>query len=185
MSWYRRLIITIGVVALLVLTFGAAAAKDNDAPKRPHSSKGQPPSGKGKPARLTWTPDRTTYAVTAGQTVQLTATFSSSVDIAEATLVIPGGLGKLLKADSTTLSNIKAGTPTTVTFTVTMPASGAHTQGGVVQIRVGQRVIAKPLPILLTVTDGNPSADNDAPKPAKPAKPAKPIKPTKPKPTHP
>src|SRR6266542_4234367 len=36
----------------------------------------QPAAGKGKPARLTWTPRRITHAVTAGQTIQLTATFT-------------------------------------------------------------------------------------------------------------
>ena len=176
MSRYRRLIITLGVVALLLLTFGAAAAKGNDKPKPPRGGAGQPPAGKGKPARLTWTPGRITQAVTAGQTVQVTAAFSSSVDIAEATLVIPGGLGKVLKADSAKLTNIKAGTLTTLTFTITMPATGAHTQGGVVQVRAGQRMLARPLPVLLTVANGNDTGqdEDDTVKPAKPAKP-KPI----------
>jgi hypothetical protein len=169
MSRYRRLIITLGVLALLLLTFGAAAAKSNDKPKLPHGGAGQPSAGKGKPAHLTWTPRRITQAVTAGQTVQVTATFSSSVDIAEATLVIPGGLGKLLKADTAKLTNIKAGTLTTVTFTVTMPANGAHTQGGVVKMRAGQRMLAQPLPILLTVAQDNSTEDEHTPKPKKPA----------------
>ena len=56
MSQYRHLIVTLGVVALLLLTFGAAAAKDNASLKRRHGAVGQPPTGKGKPARLTWTP---------------------------------------------------------------------------------------------------------------------------------
>src|SRR5215213_11663516 len=159
MSQYRRLIVTLGVVALLLLTFGAAAAKPSDTPKLPHGA-GRPPTGKGKPARLTWTPGRITQAVTAGQTLQLTATFTSSADIAEATLVIPRGLGKVLKADTAKLTNIKAGAPTTVTFTVTMPAK-AHSQGGVMQVRVGQRMLAQPLPVLLTVANGNDQAQDD------------------------
>jgi hypothetical protein len=172
MSQYRRLIITLGVVALLLLTVGAAAAKPNDKPKPPHGGASQPPAGKGKPAHLIWTHGRITQAVTAGQTIQITATFTSSADIAEATLVIPGGLGKVLKADTAKLTTIKAGIPTTVTFTVTMPAK-AHTQGGVVQLRVGQRTLARPLPILLTVAQGNDARGDGAPKPVKPAKPAK------------
>jgi len=178
MSRYRHLIITLGVVALLLLSFGAAAAKGNDKPKPPQGSNGtQPVGGKGKPGRLTWTPRRITQVVTAGQTVQFTATFSSSANVAEATLVIPGGLGKVLKADTAKLTNIKAGTVTTVTFTVTMPANGAHTQGGVVQVRTGKRMLAEPLPVLLTVAKGNdtgnaPTGDDaegtDAPKPVKP-----------------
>jgi hypothetical protein len=173
MSRYRHLIITLGVVALLLLSFGAAAAKSNGKPKLPHGGAGQPSAGKGKPAHLTWTPRRITQAVTAGQTIQVTATFSSSADIAEAMLVIPGGLGKVLKADTAKLTNIKAGTLTTVTFTVTMPANGAHTQGGVVQVRAGQRVLAQPLPILLTVakdnsTEDNSTEDEHTPKPHKP-----------------
>jgi hypothetical protein len=172
MSQYRRLIITLGAVALLLLTFGAAAAKPKDTPKSPHGDTGQPLAGKGKPARLTWTPGQVTQAVTAGQTIQVTATFTSSADIAEATLVIPGGLGKVMKADSATLTNIKAGALTTVTFTATMPAL-AHTQGGVVQVRVGRRMLARPLPVLLTVANGNDTGqdEDDAPKSPKPAKP--------------
>jgi hypothetical protein len=100
-------------------------------------------------------------------------------------LVIPGGLGRVLKADTTTLTNIKAGTPTMVTFTVTMPVNGAHTQGGVVQIRTGQRVFAQPLPILLTVASDDESVGDDAAKPAKPVKPVKPTKPVRSKPVHP
>jgi hypothetical protein len=185
MSRHRRLISIFGVVALLLLTVGAAAAKDNDSPKQPHGQVGRPSAGKGKPAHLTWTPGRITQAVTAGQTVQVTATFSSSVDIAEATVVIPGALGRLLKANTTTLTNIKAGALTTVTFTVTMPANGAHTQGGVVQIRAGQRVLARPLHVLLTVANANDTGDDDAAKPAKPLKPVKPNKPAKSKAAHP
>jgi len=184
MSRYRQLIVILGVVALLLLTFGAAAAKGNDKTKQPHGA-GQPPIGKSKPAHLTWTPGRITQAVTAGQTVQFTATFSSSVDIAEATVVIPGALGRLLKPNTTTLANIKAGALTTLTFAVTMPATGAHTQGGVVQIRAGQRVLARPLPVLLTVANANDTGDDDAAKPVKPLKPVKPNKPAKSKVAHP
>jgi hypothetical protein len=184
MTQYRRLIVILGVVTLLLLTIGAAAAKPNDKPKPPHGGAGHLPAGTGKPARLTWTPRRITQAVTAGQTIQLTATFTSSADIAQATLVIPGGLGKVMQADSATLANIKAGTPTTITFTVTMPAK-AHSQGGVVLVRAGQRMIARPLPVLLTVANGHNTGqdEDDAAKPAKPAKPAKADKPDKP--THP
>jgi hypothetical protein len=167
MARYRRLITTLGVVALLLLTFGAAAAKPNDTPKPAHGNAGQPPVSKGKPARLTWSPRRMTHAVTAGQTIQLTATFSSSVDIAEATLVIPGGLGKVLKADTAKLTNIKAGVVTTVMFTATMPAK-AHTQGGIVQVRMGGRLLAQPLPVLLTVAQGTNAGGDGAPKPVKP-----------------
>jgi hypothetical protein len=177
----RQLLITSAVVTLLLLTFGAAAAKDNDTPKPPHGGTSQPPVGKGKPARLSWTPGRITQAVTAGQTLQVTATFSSSVDIAEATLVIPGGLGKVMKVNSTTLANIKAGVLTTVTFTITMPAK-AHTQGGVVRVRAGGRMLARPLPVLLTVASSSDAGqdEHDTAKPVKPAKPAKPAKPTHP-----
>jgi hypothetical protein len=168
MSRSRHVLIILGVLAVLLLSFGTAAAKDNDKPKPPHGDTGQPLGGKGKPARLVWTPRRITQAVTAGQTIQVTATLSSSVDIAEATLVIPGGLGKVLKADTAKLTTIKAGTPTPVTFTITMPATGAHTQGGVVLVRTGRRMVAMPLSVLLTVP-GTTDQD-DEPKSPKPPK---------------
>jgi len=178
MSRYRQLIVILGVVTMLLLTYGAAAAKPNDRPKPPHGGAGHLPGSTGKPARLIWTPGRVTHAVTAGQTIQLTASFTSSADIAEATLVIPGQLGRVIKADAAKLTDIKAGAVTTVTFTVTMPAK-AHTQGGVVQLRAGRRLLARPLPVLLTVANGN-DTGQDADDTAKPAKPAKPAKSTHP-----
>ena len=175
MSRHRYLIMTLGIVTLLLLSFGAAAAKGNDKPKPLHGGAGHPPAGKGKPARLTWTPGRLVQAVTAGQTLHVTATFTSSADIAEVTLVIPGGLGRVMKADTAKLTNIKAGAVTTVSFTVTMPATNAHTQGGVVQVRAGQRMLTRPLPVLLTVANST-NTGQDEDDTAKPAKP-KPIHP--------
>jgi hypothetical protein len=169
MSRYRHLIVTIGVIALLLLSIGAAAAKGNDQPK--------PPQTKGKPAHLTWTPGRIRQVVTPGQTIQVSATFSSSADIAAATLVIRGGLAKVLKANSSILTDIKAGTSTTLTFTATIPATGAHTLGGVVQLRAAGRILAQPLPVLLTVTKSNSASQGNTGKPAKPIKPIKPAKP--------
>ena len=178
MSRYRRLLSTLGAIVMLLLTVSAAAAKPNDKPKPPHGRAGHLPAGAGKPAHLTWTPRRITQAVTAGQTIQVTATFSSSADIAEATVRIPGALGRVMTADTATLTNIKAGALTTVTFTVTMPAK-AHIQGGVVQVRAAGRMLARPLPVLLTVATGNDTErdEDDAAKPAKPAKPATPTHP--------
>ena len=151
MTHVRRILVTLSVIALL-LSVGTAAAKGNDKPHPPHGGAGQASaSKKGKPARLTWTPDHLTQSVSASQIVKVTATFTSSADIAEAMLVIPGQLGKLMKADTAKLTNIKAGALTTVTFTITMPAK-AHTQGGVVLVRAGGRVLARPLPVRLTVT---------------------------------
>jgi hypothetical protein len=166
MLQYRRLRITLGVVALLLLSFGAAAAKEHDTPKPPHGRDGHPPHG--RPARLTWTPRRITQTVTAGQTVQLTASFVSSANINEARLVIPGQLGKVLKADSAKLTNITAGTPMTVTFTVSMPVTGSHSQGGIVLIRAGQRVIAQPLQIRLKVAKANDGSRDDTTEPSEP-----------------
>jgi hypothetical protein len=139
---------------------GAAAAKGNDKPHPPHGGSGHEGAGKGRPAHLTWTPARLTQAVSAGQTVHVTATFTSSADIAEATLVIPGQLGRVMKADTAKLTNIKTGTVTTITFTITMPAK-AHTQGGVVLVRAGGRVVALPLKIWLTVGTSNHTVDDD------------------------
>jgi hypothetical protein len=78
--------------------------------------------------------------------------------------VIPGGLGRVMKADIAKLTNIKAGALTTVTFTVTMPAK-AHTQGGVVQIRAGKRTIAQPLQVRLTVTPTTGAEHDDTAQP--------------------
>ena len=166
MFHYRRLLITLGVVALLLLSFGAAAAKEHDTPKLPHGRPGHPPHG--RLARLTWTPRRITQTVTAGQTVQLTASFVSSANITEAIVIIPGQLGKVLKADSAKLTNITAGTPMTVTFTISMPANGSHSQGGVVLIRAGQRVIAQPLQIRLKVAKTNDGGRDDTTEPPEP-----------------
>ena len=160
MTHTRRILITLGVIALLLLTVGAAAAKGNDKPHPPHGGSGHPGAGRGRPARLTWTPTGLTQAVSAGQTFHVTATFTSSADIANATLVIPGQLGRVMKADTVKLTNITAGTPVTVTFTITMPTK-AHTQGGVVLVRAGWRVVARPLPVRLIVAPSTHAGDTN------------------------
>ena len=63
-------------------------------------------------------------------------------------------------ADTVKLTNISAGTPTTVTFTITMPAK-AHTQGGVVLVRAGWRVVARPLPVRLIVAPSTHAGDTN------------------------
>jgi hypothetical protein len=157
---YRRILIALGVIALLLLSMGAAAAKGNDKPHPAHGGSGHSGAGRGRPARLSWRPTRLTQAVSAGQTFHVTATFTSSADIAEAALVIPGQLGRVMKADTVKLTNIIAGTPTTVTFTITMPAK-AHSQGGVVLVRAGWRVVARPLPVRLIVAPSTHAGDTN------------------------
>jgi len=144
MSRYRPVIVPLLLVALLILTVGAATAKGGD------GSNGHP---KAKPtkARITWSQPRIIQAVTPGQISVVEVTLTSSVDLTKATLRVPGGLGRVVKTEPASFASIKAGVATSVKLTITMPSQNAHRQGGVVQVRAGRRVVPVSLKVKLTV----------------------------------
>jgi hypothetical protein len=147
----RWFLIALGLVGLLLLSVTAAAAREPG--RRP-----PPPAHRGKPTA--WTPFRITQTVAAGQTAQVTASFVSSTELHDVNVVIPGGLGRIVTAAPAHFVTVAANTPTTVTFTITMVAQGAHTQGGVVHLRSGQRLVSLPLHVWVGVS-GTPSDDAD------------------------
>lgn len=161
----RRFLIALGLVGLLLLSVTAAAARE---PERRSPPGGPRPPHPGKPAA--WTPFRITQTVAAGQTVQMTASFVSSIELHDVRLVIPGGLGRFVTANPTQFATVAANTPTTVTFTIVMPVQGAHNQGGVVHLRSGQRLISRPLHVWVGVP-GTPSNDADDDTPGHPKHP--------------
>ena len=116
-------------------------------------------------ARITWNPVRVIRTVQAGQTLQVEATFTSSADLAQVTVRVPGGLGRFVTVAPTSFASVKAGTPTKVTLTVTMPAEQAYSQGGVVQLRAGKRNLPQALKVQLNPgasdgTDADPQGDD-------------------------
>lgn len=141
-----RLIIPL-VLAILVLSSAGAAT----AQKRP-------PNAKGPKARITWSVERVDQNVSPGQVVQLDVTVTSSADLTNVTLRAPGGLGRVLEIAPTTITTLKAGVAAPVRLTIELPAEGAHSQGGVVQLRAGKRLVPSVLSVKLTV----PGSEDDA-----------------------
>jgi len=144
MSRYRSLIVPLVLIALLILTVAAAAAKDAE-------------GGHGRPkaklthARITWSQPRLIQTVAPGQTSVVELTLTSSVDLTNVTLRMPGGLGRIVKVEPESFASLQAGVATPIKLTITMPSQRAHSQGGVVQVRAGNRAIPAPLQIKLTV----------------------------------
>src|SRR4029079_14760125 len=124
----RQLLIALGLVGLLLLGASAAGAREpvDRPPHPPH------PDAPGRPGRIPWTPSRITQHLAAGQTVQVTANFISSTELHDVRLVVPGQLGNVIAITPADFDTVAADTPTTVTFTFTMPTQHAHNQGGVV-----------------------------------------------------
>ncbi len=144
MSRYRSLIVPLVLVMLLILTVGTAAAKDEG------GGKGQPKAKLPK-ARITWSQPRVIQTVTPGQTSVVEVTLTSSADVANVTLRVSGGLGQVMKIEPASFTSLKAGVATPVELTISMPAQNAHSQGGVVQVQAGKRVIPASLKVKLTI----------------------------------
>jgi hypothetical protein len=145
---FGRLLPLLLVACLLIAGAGAAAAKGK--------GKGNGNGAKPPKAHLTWTPARIDQTVSPGQSVSVTATVSSPVDVANLTLAATGGLAKMVTITPSSLS-LKAGVPATVTIAISAPASGAHSQGGSIKAKLGKRSLPGSLKIKITV----PGAEED------------------------
>ena len=144
MSRYRPVLIPLLLVTLVLLTVGSAAAQGGG------GGKGHP---KGKPAkaRIIWSQPRVIQTMTLGQTAEVKMTLMSSADLANVTLRVPGGLGRVVKVEPASFAQLKAGVATPVTLTIRMPSQNAHSQGGVVQVRSGMRALPHALKVKLVV----------------------------------
>jgi hypothetical protein len=144
MSRYRPVIVPLVLIALLILSVGAASAKGGG------GGNGHP---KAKPAkaRIAWSQPRVVQTVTPGQTSVIELTLTSSADLVNVTLRIPGGLGRIMNVEPASFTSLKAGVATPVKLTISMPAQNAHSQGGVVQVRAGKRAIPALLKVKLTL----------------------------------
>lgn len=136
----RPWILLVVLVCSLVLSAGSAVAK-----------------GPKKNPRLTWTPERIVQTVNPGQSVQLSASFTSAVELQNVTLNISGGLGKIVQISPSSIASLKAGEVATVTLTVTLPAKAAHTQSGVLKVKAGKKNLPGSLKIQIKV----PGTDED------------------------
>jgi hypothetical protein len=110
--------------------------------------------GKGNGAashpKLTWSPVRIAQTVNSGQSVSVTATVSSTVDVENVALTATGGLARVVTITPSSLS-LKAGVAATVTIVITEPASGAHDQGGAIKAKLGKRSLPGSLKLKITV----------------------------------
>jgi hypothetical protein len=136
---FRRLLPLLLVAALLVAGAAAADAKGK--------GKG---NGAAKNPRLTWSPVRIAQTVNPGQSVSVTATVSSTLDVENVALTATGGLARVVTITPSSLS-LKAGVAATVTIVITEPASGAHSQGGAIKAKLGKRSLPGSLKLKITV----------------------------------
>ncbi|MBA3470520.1 MAG: hypothetical protein H0T53_12850 [Herpetosiphonaceae bacterium] len=140
-SWMALLL----VFACLILVAGAGTAQAQ--------GKGKGPK---KNPKITWSTARVTQTVNPGQTATVSASFSSSADLQNITLSIPGDLGTIVSVAPASIASLKAGEVATVTLTVTMPSSGAHSQGGVLKITQGKKSLPGSLKIKISVPGADP-----------------------------
>lgn len=140
--------ITALILAIVVLTFVGPAA----------AAPGKPPKARPVKATITWSTPRVEQSLAPGASATVEVTLTSSVDMAEVTFRVPGGLGRVLRVDAGGVTSLQAGVATPMKLIITMPATGAHSQGGVVQVRSGQRAIPTPLSVKINL----PASDDDA-----------------------
>jgi len=162
----RLFLTALALLGLLALTVGAAAAKDKDGPGRP-GKPGEPP----RAAQITWSVPRVVQQIAGGSEATVDVTFTSSADLEQVTLRVPGGLGRVLKAEPASWDKVAANTPVAVRLTFATPAKLTRgALGGAVQVRAGQRALGQPLPVRVVFQaagdDGQP-----APKPTPAPKP--------------
>ncbi len=132
------------VVGLLVISVNPAFAK--------------PGRGKGK---ITWTPGRVEQIVQPGESVTIKASFVSPVDLTNITFRLSDGLSQIVSVEPARLATVKAGETQTITLTITQPTENAHSQGGVVQVRVGPRNQPQSLKVKITVPSPIEDEDED------------------------
>jgi len=138
-----QLIVVLALIVVSLSTAGTAAAKP-----------GGPNTGKPDKARITWSVARVEQTVAPGESVQVPLTITSSADLSNLSLAAAGGLGKIVSFEPSSIASLKAGVSASVTMTITLPAEGAHCQGGVVKARSGNRSVPAPLKVKVLLPDG-------------------------------
>lgn len=142
-----RLLVTLILLAFSLCAVGVASAKPGG-PTGNGSGNGDPKPPK---ARVTWSVPRVDATVAAGETRQVKVTLTASADMTNVTLVPRGGLARVLKVEPSRVATLKAGVPTDVTLTISVPDGGAQCQGGVVQVRSGKKANPAHLQVKVTV----------------------------------
>lgn len=147
MSRHRRLIASLVLLGILLLTVGAAAAKDR--PNKPHHDA----------PRITWSARKIEQTLAPGQSATMTASFTSTVDLQNVTLNVPGRLAKVMTVSPASFAAVSANTATQVTLTISVPSAWKGNVAGVVQVRAGKRVVAQLLNVRVTVPKAAKSTD--------------------------
>lgn len=160
----RRLWVSLLLAALMAVTASVVGA----APGQQGKGKGNGPKTK---AWMTWSAKRVERVVAAGASDSVTVTLTSNVDVANVSLRIPGGLGRITNATVAGVAqgatfNLKANSPVNVTLTTTVPAGALESQGGVVQVLAGGRNMPASLKVLVRLPgDVDDDAADDESKP--------------------
>ncbi len=151
MSRLRLLLTSFVLVGLITLLVGTTAAAPRQKPS--------PPKRGPQKTRITWTPKRVVQTLNPGQTVQVNVTLTSSTDLHNLQLQLPGRLGKTAKVSPSQIATVKASVPTSVTLTLTMPNGETDGVGGVVLVKAPK---ARTLPGNLSVKLKAPEPEPEA-----------------------
>lgn len=147
----RQLLSVLALLALVALSAGAAAARGQpDKPGKP-GKPGEPP----KAALITWSVPSVVQQLPGGGQATVEVSFTSSADLEQVTLRVPGALGRVVTAEPAGWDRLAANTPVTVRLNINVPAKLARgALGGVVQVRAGQRALGRPLPVRVVLRSG-------------------------------
>ncbi len=150
----RRMLVSLVLAGLMVVMASVVVAAPGG------NGKGNGKDAQNK-ARLTWSTARLEQTLEAGTSAIVEVSLTSSAELKSVSLRVPGGLGRIITKIEPSTFDLEAGKAKTVRFTLSMPAEGAHSQGGVVQAIVGRRNMPQSLKVLVKVP-GDADASDDA-----------------------
>lgn len=125
----------VGVIcAIMVVILGLATAPVSATPK------------------ISWSQPTVSATIAKGGTYTATVTFTSAVNLTNATFKWTPSVGGILSVDPTTVAAVTASTANSVTLTVTIPTNTKKkVYNGELRVAVGNRKYANPLQLRFTV----------------------------------
>ncbi len=102
--------------------------------------------------KISWSQGTVAATIAKGGTYTTTVTFTSAIDLTDATFKWSPSVGGVLAVVPTSVASVVASTANSVTFTVTIPSNTKKKNyNGSLWVSVGQRRYASPLALRFTV----------------------------------
>jgi hypothetical protein len=139
------LLVVLSIVLTAMAPMALAATVDPVAPD---------PGGDHVDNPITWTPALLNVAVGAGETVQASASFTSTMGISGAALAVSFPLSRYVSVSPSNRFDVVAGAANPVSLTVSLPAMGVDDAmpivSGMVQVVSNGRIYSRPLMVTIT-----------------------------------